>query len=308
MNCSGIIFTQGAYFAFILRGSGFLINTNEILNKYNIRLTKTLGQNFLTDANIIRKITDAGELSEKDLVVEVGPGIGALTVNLAQKAGRVIAVEIDKKLIPALEETTGGFDNVTLVNADVLKVDIYGLIDGWHGNVKVISNLPYYVTTPIIMMFLEGNYPIERMVLMVQKEVAQRMTAKPGTKDYGALSVGIQAAGIPKILFSVSRNCFIPKPEVDSAVVRVIITDEYRKRISDRKIFHECVKAAFSQRRKTLVNSLGNSPFFKIDKEMVKDMLSALNLKEQVRGEELSVEQFILLSNMVAEKIRCGGI
>ena len=283
-----------------------MINTNEILTRYSLRLTKTLGQNFLTDANIIRKITDAGEISEKDLVIEVGPGIGALTVSLAKKAGKVIAIEIDRKLMPALEETTGSFDNIELVNADVLKVDISGLIDGWPGNVKVISNLPYYVTTPIIMMFLEGNYPIERMVLMVQKEVAQRITAAPKTKDYGALTVGVQALGIPKILFNVSRNCFIPKPEVDSAVVRIIISDELKKKIIDHRIFHECVKAAFSQRRKTLLNSIGSSPFLDIDRETVRELLSVLNLKEQTRGEELSVDQFVLLSNLIAEKTAQG--
>lgn len=278
-----------------------MINTNEILNKYNLRLTRTLGQNFLTDANIIRKITDAGEITEEDLIIEVGPGIGALTVSLAEKAGKVIAIEIDKKLIPALKETTGHFGNIELINADALKVDIAQLIDGWPGKVKVISNLPYYVTTPLVMMFLEGNYPVERMVLMVQKEVAQRMIAQPKTSDYGALSVGIQAAGVPKIMFSVSRNCFIPKPEVDSSVVRIIITDEYRKKISDYKIFHECVKAAFAQRRKTLINSLSSSPNLNLDKQSVKDLLSRLNLKDQTRGEELSVDQFVMLSNLVAE-------
>jgi len=281
----------------------WLINTNEILGKYNLRLTKTLGQNFLTDANIIRKITDAGELSGDDLVIEVGPGIGALTVSLARKAGKVIAIEIDKKLIPALKETTGQFDNIELIHADALKVDMAQLINGWPGKVKVISNLPYYVTTPIVMMFLERDLPVERMVLMVQKEVAQRMTATPKTSDYGALSVGVQAAGIPKIMFNVSRNCFIPKPEVDSSVVRILITDEYRKKIADYKLFHECVKAAFSQRRKTLLNSLGGSPSLNIDKQTVKDILARLNLKEQTRGEELSVEQFITLSNLVAEHL-----
>lgn len=279
-----------------------MINTNEILSKYNIRLTKTLGQNFLTDANIIRKITDAGELSEEDLVIEIGPGIGALTVSLAEKAEKVIAIEIDKKLIPALQETTGQYENVVLINADALKVDINQLISGWSGKIKVISNLPYYVTTPLIMMFLEGNYPVERMVLMVQKEVAQRIVAQPKSKDYGALSVGVQAAGIPKVLFNVSRNCFIPKPEVDSMVLRIILTEENRKKIKNHKIFHECVKAAFSQRRKTLINSMSGSPVLNIDKQTVKEILSELGLKEQTRGEELSVEQFIALSNIIAEK------
>ena len=281
-----------------------MINTNEILSKYNIRLTKTLGQNFLTDANIIRKITDAGELSEEDLVIEVGPGIGALTVSLAEKAGKVVAIEIDKKLIPVLEETTSQFKNVVLVNADALKADISQLISDWKGNIKVISNLPYYVTTPIVMMFLEGDYPIERMVLMVQKEVAQRMVAQPKTKDYSALSVGVQAAGLPKILFNVSRNCFIPKPEVDSTVLRIILTDEYRKKIRDYKVFHECVKAAFAQRRKTLINSMSGAANLAIDKEAIKDIILSLNLKEQTRGEELSVEQFISLSNLIAEKFK----
>jgi len=280
-----------------------MINTNEILNKYDLRLTKTLGQNFLTDANIIRKIIDAGELSEEDLIIEVGPGIGALTVSLAEKAGKVIAIEIDKKLIPALKETTALFKNIDLIHADALKVDMAQLIRGWHGRVKVISNLPYYVTTPIVMMFLEGDYPIERMVLMVQKEVAQRMVARPKTKDYSALSVGVQAAGIPQIMFNVSPNCFIPKPEVDSTVVRIILTDEYRKKISDYEIFHECVKAAFSQRRKTLINSMGSSLSLNIDKQTIKDILKELNLKEQTRGEELSVDQFISLSNLVTERI-----
>ncbi|NLX77253.1 MAG: 16S rRNA (adenine(1518)-N(6)/adenine(1519)-N(6))-dimethyltransferase RsmA [Clostridiaceae bacterium] len=279
-----------------------MINTNEILNKYDLRLTKTLGQNFLTDANIIRKIADAAELSEEDLVIEVGPGIGALTVFLAEKAGKVIAIEIDRKLIPALEETTAPYKNIELVHADALKVDIDRLINGWPGRVKVVSNLPYYVTTPIIMMFLEGNYPIERMVLMVQKEVAQRIAARPKTKDYGALSVGVQAQGIPSIMFNVSPNCFIPKPEVDSTVVRIMLTDECRKRITDYKVFHECVRAAFSQRRKTIINSISSSAYLGIDKQTAREILSELDLKEQVRGEELSVDQFILLSNLVAEK------
>lgn len=278
-----------------------MINTNEILSKYDIRLTKSLGQNFLTDANILRKITEAGELTPEDLVIEVGPGIGALTVTLAQQAGRVVAVEIDKNLIPALKETTGHIPNISVIHEDILKVDINAILQGWNGPVKVISNLPYYVTTPVVMMFLENNYPIERMVLMVQKEVAQRMAAKPGTKDYGALSVGVQVAGTPKVLFQVSRNCFIPKPDVDSAVLRIILNGKLLEKINDKTIFFNCVRAAFSQRRKTLLNAMSGAPNWRLDKEAIKRLIAAMGLKDTVRGEELSVEQFITLSNMVQQ-------
>lgn len=278
-----------------------MINTNEILSKYDIRLTKSLGQNFLTDANILRKITEAGELTPEDLVIEVGPGIGALTVTLAQQASRVVAVEIDKNLIPALKETTGHIPNISVIHEDILKVDINTILQGWNGPVKVISNLPYYVTTPVVMMFLENNYPIERMVLMVQKEVAQRMAAKPGTKDYGALSVGVQVAGTPKVLFQVSRNCFIPKPDVDSAVLRIILNGKLLEKINDKTIFFNCVRAAFSQRRKTLLNAMSGAPNWRLDKEAIKRLIAAMGLKDTVRGEELSVEQFITLSNLVQQ-------
>lgn len=278
-----------------------MINTNEILNRFDIRLTKSLGQNFLTDANIIRKITEAGELSPEDLVVEVGPGIGSLTVSLAQQAGKVVAVEIDKNLIPALRETTGQFPNVSIIHEDILKVDIHSILQGWNGRVKIISNLPYYVTTPVVMMFLENNFPIERMVLMIQKEVALRMAAKPGTKDYGALSVGVQVAGTPKVLFQVSKNCFIPKPDIDSAVLRIILTGELLQKIKNRTVFFNCVRAAFSQRRKTLLNAMSGAPNWRLDKEAVKRLIDKMGLKEKIRGEELSVEQFITLSNLVAQ-------
>jgi 16S rRNA (adenine1518-N6/adenine1519-N6)-dimethyltransferase len=278
-----------------------LINTNEILSRYNIRLTKSLGQNFLTDANIIRKITEAGELTPEDLVVEVGPGIGALTVSLAKQAGKVIAVEIDKNLIPALHETTGPYPNITVIHEDILKADVHSMLQGWNGRVKIISNLPYYITTPVVMMFLESNLPIERMVLMVQKEVAQRMAAKPGTKDYGALSVGVQVAGTPRVLFQVSKNCFIPKPDVDSSVLRIVLENRLLQEIKDRKVFYNCVRAAFSQRRKTLINALSGAPNFRLDKETVKALIDRMGLKEMIRGEELSVQQFITLSNLMAQ-------
>ncbi len=285
-----------------------MINTNEILNQYDIRLTKSLGQNFLTDANIIRKITEAGELTPEDLVIEVGPGIGSLTVSLAQQAGRVIAVEIDKNLIPALNQTTGHIPNITVIHEDILRVDINALLQGWNGPVKVISNLPYYVTTPVVMMFLENNFPIERMVLMVQKEVALRMAAKPGTKDYGALSVGVQVAGTPKVIFQVSKNCFIPKPDVDSAVLRIILTGQHLQKIRDKAVFFNCVRAAFSQRRKTLLNAMSGAPNWRLDKETVKQLIDRMGLKETIRGEELSVEQFITLSNLVVQGDGQNGV
>lgn len=277
-----------------------MINTNEILNKYQLRLTKSLGQNFLTDINILQKIADAGDLTQDDLVLEIGPGIGALTVVLAQKAGSVIAVELDKNLMPALKETTGSFKNISIINEDILKVNVKSLINGWKGPVKVISNLPYYVTTPVVMMFLENSLPIERMVIMVQKEVAQRMSASPGTKDYGALSVGVQVAGLAKLLFNVSRNCFIPKPDVDSSVIRIMLHDKYLKMINDRQVFFDCVRAAFSKRRKTLLNAMSGYPGLKLNKDAVREIISTMKLKESIRGEELTVEQFIQLANLVS--------
>lgn len=277
-----------------------MINTNEILNKYQLRLTKSLGQNFLTDINILQKIADAGDLTQDDLVLEIGPGIGALTVVLAQKAGSVIAVELDKNLMPALKETTGSFKNISIINEDILKVNVKSLINDWKGPVKVISNLPYYVTTPVVMMFLENSLPIERMVIMVQKEVAQRMSASPGTKDYGALSVGVQVAGLAKLLFNVSRNCFIPKPDVDSSVIRIMLHDKYLKMINDRQVFFDCVRAAFSKRRKTLLNAMSGYPGLKLNKDAVREIISTMKLKESIRGEELTVEQFIQLANLVS--------
>lgn len=277
-----------------------MINTNEILNKYQLRLTKSLGQNFLTDINILQKIADAGDLTQDDLVLEIGPGIGALTVVLAQKAGSVIAVELDKNLMPALKETTGSFKNISIINEDILKVNVKSLINDWKGPVKVISNLPYYVTTPVVMMFLENGLPIERMVIMVQKEVAQRMSAAPGTKDYGALSVGVQVAGLAKLLFNVSRNCFIPKPDVDSSVIRIMLHDKYLKMINDRQVFFDCVRAAFSKRRKTLLNAMSGYPGLKLNKDAVREIISTMKLKESIRGEELTVEQFIQLANLVS--------
>lgn len=272
-----------------------MINTNEVLKKYDLKLTKTLGQNFLTDINIIRKIVDAGEVTAEDLVVEIGPGIGAMTVELARRAGRVVAVEIDKHLIPALQENLQDFPNVTLIHGDIMKVDIKELIGDWTGPKKIISNLPYYITTPIVMMLLEGDIDWDTLVFMVQKEVALRMAATPGTKDYSALSVAVRYHADPKLAFTVSKNCFIPKPEVDSAVVRL------KKRGLDfiqdipKDFFFQVVRASFGQRRKTLLNSLGLQPWLKGGKERLKEALNRLGIKETVRAEELSLENFAAL-------------
>lgn len=278
-----------------------MINTNEVLQKHNIRLTKTLGQNFLTDINIIRKIVNEGSLEPSDLVLEVGPGIGSMTLEIAKKAGRVLAVEIDKRLIPALEENLSGFPNVLIINEDIMKLDFGPYIKDWKGSLKVISNLPYYITTPIIMMLLESETEWDTLIFMVQKEVAMRMAAEPGTKDYGSLSVAVKYYSEPKLCFTVSRNCFIPKPDVDSAVVRLRKRElPYLKGIK-KDFFFKVVRAAFSQRRKTLLNSLGTQTWLAGGKDALKEILTYLNLKDTVRAEELSLKDFARLARSLEE-------
>lgn len=272
-----------------------MINTNEILKKYNLKLTKTLGQNFLTDINIIRKIVEAGEVDSSDLVIEIGPGIGSMTCELAKRAGKVIAVEIDRHLIPALQENLSDFSNIELLNKDIMEVDLKSLVDGWEGPLKVISNLPYYITTPTVMKLLENDPKWDAMVFMVQKEVAQRMAATPGTKDYSSLSVAVKYYSDPKIAFTVSRNCFIPKPDVDSAVVKLVKRELPWAGEIDKSFFFKVVKASFGQRRKTLLNSLGGQPWLTGGKDTVRTALLKLNIKESVRAEELSVEDFARL-------------
>ena len=273
-----------------------MINTNEVLKKYGLRLTKTLGQNFLTDINIIKKIVAAGEVCPSDLVVEIGPGIGSMTAEIAARAGKVIAVEIDRHLIPALEENLASFPNVEIINGDIMEVDLESLTKGWTGPLKVISNLPYYITTPVVMMLLEGNVAWDTLVLMVQKEVAQRMAAEPSTRDYGALTVAVKYYSEPKLAFTVSRNCFIPKPDVDSAVVKL------KKRVLagsadvDKEFFFKVVRASFGQRRKTLLNSLGSQSFVQGGKERLREALSRLGISENVRAEELSIHDFLNLT------------
>lgn len=282
------------------------VSTKEIIQKHGLRLTKSLGQNFLTDENIVKKIVSAGEVDGRDLVIEVGPGIGSMTCELAERAARVVAVEIDRHLIPALEENLKEYANLKIINKDILETDIKELIenekrlneaDGTIEKIKVIANLPYYITTPIIMKFLEENPGIDAMVFMIQKEVAERMAAKPGGKDYGALSVAVQYYSKPETVFSVPPHCFIPQPEVDSAVVRLNIYKEPPVRLAKEKVFFKTVKAAFGQRRKTLVNALTNSGYFAESKEEIKGILKSIGIGENQRGETLSIAQFAELAN-----------
>ncbi|MCX7771533.1 MAG: 16S rRNA (adenine(1518)-N(6)/adenine(1519)-N(6))-dimethyltransferase RsmA [Clostridia bacterium] len=277
-----------------------MINTNEVLKKYDLRLTKTLGQNFLTDINIIKKIVEAGDVTPEDLVIEIGPGIGSMTVELAKSAGRVVAIEIDKHLIPAIQENLREYENFELVHADVMKVDLESLVKNWQGPLKVISNLPYYITTPIIMMLLESGIPWDTLVFMVQKEVAQRMAATPGSKDYSSLSVAVRYHADPKLSFTVSKNCFIPKPDVDSAVVRLKKRSLPFTEGIDKEMFFRVVRASFGQRRKTLLNSLGSQPWLSGGKEGLRSVLEKLGIKESSRAEELSLEDFVRLSQAVS--------
>ncbi|GAE90085.1 16S rRNA (adenine(1518)-N(6)/adenine(1519)-N(6))-dimethyltransferase RsmA [Acetivibrio straminisolvens] len=275
-------------------------NTKKLIQKYNLRLTKSLGQNFLIDDNVVKRIVDAAQITENDMVIEIGPGVGSMTVELAQRAGKVIAVEIDKKLIPALQENLGEFSNVNIINKDIMDVNINELRDsGQFGNIKVVANLPYYITTPIIMKLLEEENDIGLMVFMVQKEVAQRMTAAPGKKDYGALSVAVQYYTKPEKAFDVPPHCFIPQPEVDSTVIKLNVNETPPVKLMDKDFFFMVVKAAFGQRRKTLVNALYNFKGFQKTKEEIKEILNQLGIDENARGETLSISQFAELSNLL---------
>ena len=268
------------------------VNTNSVLQKHGLRPIKSLGQNFLTDPHIIDKIVEAGDVSKADLVLEIGPGIGAMTVRLAKAAGRVVAVEIDRHLLPALEDVLDGCDNTQVVHADILKTDLHALVAGWNGPLKVISNLPYYITTPIIMHLLESDVPWQTLVFMVQKEVAQRLAAPPGGKDYSALSVAVRCLSEPKLCFSVSRNCFHPRPDVDSAVVRMRKARNPEVEGINRNLLRQVVRAAFSQRRKTIVNSLGSAPWIPDGKQGLRAILAQVGISESERAERLTLRQF----------------
>ncbi len=273
-------------------------NTIAVLQKYNFNFQKRFGQNFLIDTNVLDRIISAAEITKDDCVLEIGPGIGTMTQYLAENAREVVAVEIDKNLIPILEDTLSAYDNVTVINDDILKVDIAKIVEERNGGkpIKVVANLPYYITTPIIMGLFESHVPLKSITIMVQKEVADRMQVGPGTKDYGALSLAVQYYAQPEIVANVPPNCFIPRPGVGSAVIRLTRYAEPPVEVKDEKFMFALIRASFNQRRKTLVNGLTGAGDLRLTKEQVTDALERMGLSPQVRGEALTLEQFAELS------------
>ena len=279
---------------------GIPSNTIEVLQKYNFNFQKKFGQNFLIDTHVLEKIIDASEITKDDCVLEIGPGIGTMTQYLAESAREVIAVEIDKALIPILGDTLKEYDNVTIINDDILKVDINKIVKEKNNGqpIKVVANLPYYITTPIIMGLFESHVPLKSITIMVQKEVADRMQVGPGTKDYGALSLAVQYYAKPEIVANVPPNCFIPRPNVGSAVIRLTRYEEPPIKAEDEKFMFNLVRASFNQRRKTLVNGLQNGGLG-LSKETILEALDKMNLPATIRGEALTLEQFAQLSNIL---------
>lgn len=280
---------------------GIPSNTIDVLQKYNFNFQKKFGQNFLIDTNILEKIIDSAEITKDDCVLEIGPGIGTMTQYLAERAGEVVAVEIDKNLIPILTDTLSAYSNVTIINEDILKVDINKLCDEKNDGrpIKVVANLPYYITTPIIMGLFESHVPLKSITVMVQKEVAERMQVGPGTKDYGALSLAVQFYAKPEVVCQVPPTCFIPKPGVGSAVIRLLRYEEPPVEVRDENKMFAIIRAAFNQRRKTLVNSLGNASGINVSKDAVLQAIEDMNLSPTIRGEALTLEQFARLSDLL---------
>ena len=278
-------------------------NTIEIIKKYDFVFQKRFGQNFLIDTHVLDKIIRAAGITKDDMVLEIGPGIGTMTQYLAEAAGKVIAVEIDRNLIPILEDTLSEYDNVMVINEDVLKVDLNELARQYNAGrpIKVVANLPYYITTPIIMGLFESGVPVDNITVMVQKEVAERMQAHPGTKDYGALSLAVQYYAKPYIVANVPPNCFMPRPNVGSAVIRLTRYTDYPVEVSDEKLMFRIIRAAFNQRRKTLHNSISNSPELSFGKDAVAAVLKQMGLSETVRGEAMNLEQFAQFTGLIQE-------
>lgn len=278
-------------------------NTIEILKKYNFTFQKKYGQNFLIDTHVLDKIIRAAGIQKEDFVLEIGPGIGTMTQYLAQAAGKVAAVEIDRALIPILEDTLSEYGNVRIINEDVLKMDLGKLAEEESGGrpMKVVANLPYYITTPIIMGLFERHIPIESITVMVQKEVADRMQAAPGTKDYGALSLAVQYYAEPYIAAFVPPNCFMPRPKVGSAVIRLNCHKKPPVWVKDEELLFRIIRASFNQRRKTLANGLSNAPDLAVSKELIIDSIKKMGKGASVRGETLTLEEFAGLSNYMAD-------
>ncbi len=283
---------------------GIPANTIAVLQKYNFTFQKKFGQNFLIDTHVLDRIISAAEITKEDCVIEIGPGIGTMTQYLAENAREVIAVEIDKALIPILQDTLSSYDNVTVINEDILKVDIQKLAEEHNGGkpIKVVANLPYYITTPIIMGLFESHVPLASITIMVQKEVADRMQVGPGTKDYGALSLAVQYYAKPEIVANVPPNCFIPRPNVGSAVIRLTRYQNPPVQVADEKFMFALIRASFNQRRKTLVNGLSNATNISVGKEQVKKVLADMGLSETIRGEALTLEQFADLADRLSGK------
>jgi 16S rRNA (adenine1518-N6/adenine1519-N6)-dimethyltransferase len=278
-------------------------NTIEVLQKYHFNFQKKCGQNFLIDTTVLDRIIAAADITKDDCVLEIGPGIGTMTQYLAENAREVVAVEIDKALIPILEDTLSAYDNVTVINEDILKVDINKIVEEKNGGkpIKVVANLPYYITTPIIMGLFESHVPLKSITIMVQKEVADRMQVGPGTKDYGALSLAVQFYAKPEIVANVPPNCFMPRPNVGSAVIRLTRYDKPPVEVADEKRMFDLIRASFNQRRKTLVNGLANAGNLHLTKEQVTQALMEMGLPATVRGETLTLTEFGKLSDLLAK-------
>jgi dimethyladenosine transferase len=277
--------------------------TKEIINKYSFAFQKKFGQNFLIDSNVLESIIRGAEITKDDFVLEIGPGIGTMTQYLCEAARQVVAVEIDKMLIPILEDTLSEYDNVEVINQDVLKVDIKSLAEEKNNGkpIKVVANLPYYITTPIIMGLFESGVPIDSITIMVQKEVADRMQTGPGSKDYGALSLAVQYYATAKVILNVSATCFMPRPNVDSAVIKLTRHKEPTVNVADEKLMFKIIRASFNQRRKTLVNGLKNSPELSFSKEQIVKAIKKIGKPETIRGEALTLEEFAELANAFTE-------
>ena len=280
-------------------------NTIEVLQKYRFNFQKKFGQNFLIDTHVLDKIIDASGVTEDDFVLEIGPGIGTMTQYLCERAREVVAVEIDKNLIPILSDTLKNYSNVTVINEDIFKLDICKLAEEKNQGepIKVVANLPYYITTPIIMGLFESHVPIDSITIMVQKEVAERMQEKPGSKEYGALSLAVQYYAKPEIVANVPPNCFMPRPNVGSAVIRLTRHEKPPVKVEDEKLMFRIIRASFNQRRKTLANGLNNSPEIHLPKEVIQESIVSLGVPENIRGEALSLEQFAELSNEIGQRM-----